>query len=138
MYSFKQYSRWLDNSGSGTSISNKECLFFFFIGVTLLINSKVPNYVTAYEWFSDSAILIDGWMLVVANVWDPRAVIYNSGICKQLSVDYGPSKEKRMIENLGGFVSNFWGFLRVFSKIEFCETQKFLHLNEFICWIMSW
>lgn len=56
-----------------------------------------------------TAILIDGKKLVVANVGDSRAVIYRDGIAKQLSVDHEPSKEKRIIESRGGFVSNLPG-----------------------------
>ncbi|CAI0461039.1 unnamed protein product, partial [Linum tenue] len=53
-----------------------------------------------------TAILIDGEKLVVANVGDSRAVLCRNGLPKQLSVDHEPSKEKRMIESRGGFVSN--------------------------------
>lgn len=56
-----------------------------------------------------TAILIDGQKLVVANVGDSRAVICKNGVAKQLSVDHEPSKEKRLIESRGGFVSNLPG-----------------------------
>ncbi|CAI0461037.1 unnamed protein product [Linum tenue] len=56
-----------------------------------------------------TAILIDGEKLVVANVGDSRAVLCRNGLPKQLSVDHEPSKEKRMIESRGGFVSNIPG-----------------------------
>lgn len=56
-----------------------------------------------------TAILIDGLKLVVANVGDSRAVICNNGVAKQLSVDHEPSKERRLIEDKGGFVSNLPG-----------------------------
>ncbi|GAV74044.1 PP2C domain-containing protein [Cephalotus follicularis] len=56
-----------------------------------------------------TAILINGQKLVVANVGDSRAVICKNGIARQLSVDHEPSKEKRMIETRGGFVSNLPG-----------------------------
>ncbi|CAN1844514.1 Probable protein phosphatase 2C 58 [Linum perenne] len=56
-----------------------------------------------------TAILINGEKLVVANVGDSRAVICKNGVAKQLSVDHEPSKEKRMIESRGGFVSNLPG-----------------------------
>ncbi|KAF8411131.1 hypothetical protein HHK36_003670 [Tetracentron sinense] len=56
-----------------------------------------------------TAILINGQKLVVANVGDSRALICKNGVAKQLSVDHEPSKERRSIENRGGFVSNFPG-----------------------------
>ncbi|XP_059659823.1 probable protein phosphatase 2C 58 [Cornus florida] len=56
-----------------------------------------------------TAILINGQKLVVANVGDSRAVICKKGIAKQLSVDHEPSKEKKVIESKGGFVSNLPG-----------------------------
>lgn len=56
-----------------------------------------------------TAILINGQMLVVANVGDSRAVICKNGMAKQLSVDHEPSVERKDIENRGGFVSNFPG-----------------------------
>ncbi|KAM7276968.1 hypothetical protein ACFE04_018834 [Oxalis oulophora] len=56
-----------------------------------------------------TAILINGEKLVVANVGDSRAVICKNGVAEQLSVDHEPSKEKRLIESRGGFVSNLPG-----------------------------
>lgn len=56
-----------------------------------------------------TAILINGQKLVVANVGDSRAVICKNGVAKQLSIDHEPSKERKIIENRGGFVSNFPG-----------------------------
>ena len=56
-----------------------------------------------------TAILINGQKLIVGNVGDSRAVICKNGVAKQLSVDHEPSKEKRMIERRGGFVSNLPG-----------------------------
>ncbi|KAJ7981499.1 Protein phosphatase 2C family protein [Quillaja saponaria] len=56
-----------------------------------------------------TAILINGQKLVVANVGDSRAVICENGKARQLSVDHEPSKEKRLIEGRGGFVSNIPG-----------------------------
>lgn len=56
-----------------------------------------------------TAILMNGEKLVVANVGDSRAVICRNGVAKQLSVDHEPSKEKRLIESRGGFVSNLPG-----------------------------
>ncbi|XP_022738255.1 probable protein phosphatase 2C 58 isoform X2 [Durio zibethinus] len=56
-----------------------------------------------------TAILINGQKLVVGNIGDSRAVICKNGVAKQLSVDHEPSKEKRMIESRGGFVSNLPG-----------------------------
>ncbi|KAH7576966.1 hypothetical protein ACOSP7_002335 [Xanthoceras sorbifolium] len=56
-----------------------------------------------------TAILINGQKLVVANVGDSRAVLCKNGVAKQLSVDHEPSKEKKLIESRGGFVSNLPG-----------------------------
>ncbi|KAF3444084.1 hypothetical protein FNV43_RR13774 [Rhamnella rubrinervis] len=56
-----------------------------------------------------TAILINGQKLVVANVGDSRAVVSKNGVAQQLSVDHEPSKEKRLIESRGGFVSNLPG-----------------------------
>ncbi|KAG0501425.1 hypothetical protein HPP92_001497 [Vanilla planifolia] len=56
-----------------------------------------------------TAILIDGWKLVVANVGDSRAVICKNGVAKQLSVDHEPNRERCYIEKKGGFVSNIPG-----------------------------
>lgn len=56
-----------------------------------------------------TAILINGEKLVVANVGDSRAVISKNGVAKQLSVDHEPSKERKEIENKGGFVTNIPG-----------------------------
>ncbi|KAK6919093.1 PPM-type phosphatase-like domain [Dillenia turbinata] len=56
-----------------------------------------------------TAILINGQMLMVANVGDSRAVICSNGVAKQLSVDHEPSKERKDIESRGGFVSNIPG-----------------------------
>ncbi|KAL6535805.1 hypothetical protein OROHE_012649 [Orobanche hederae] len=56
-----------------------------------------------------TAILINGQTLVVANIGDSRAVVCKKGVAKQLSVDHEPSKEKKLIESKGGFVSNIPG-----------------------------
>ncbi|EPS66804.1 hypothetical protein M569_07972 [Genlisea aurea] len=56
-----------------------------------------------------TAILINREKLVVGNVGDSRAVICRKGAAKQLSVDHEPSKEKKLIERKGGFVSRFPG-----------------------------
>ncbi|KAM3745284.1 hypothetical protein ACB098_06G114400 [Castanea mollissima] len=56
-----------------------------------------------------TGILINGEKLVVANVGDSRAVICKNGVAKQLSIDHEPSKEKRLIESRGGFVTNLPG-----------------------------
>ncbi|MFS7992483.1 putative protein-serine/threonine phosphatase [Helianthus anomalus] len=56
-----------------------------------------------------TAILINCKKLVVANVGDSRAVICKKGVAKQLSIDHEPSKERKLIENRGGFVSTFPG-----------------------------
>ncbi|GMY10152.1 probable protein phosphatase 2C 58 [Fagus crenata] len=56
-----------------------------------------------------TGILINGEKLVLANVGDSRAVLCKNGVAKQLSVDHEPSKEKRMIESRGGFVTNLPG-----------------------------
>lgn len=72
-----------------------------------------------------TAILINCEKLVVANVGDSRAVICKKGVAKQLSIDHEPSKEKKIIESKGGFVSNLpgnlslllvFGDFRVYSK----------------------
>lgn len=56
-----------------------------------------------------TAILINGEKLVVANVGDSRAVLSKKGVAEQLSVDHEPTKEKKIIESKGGFVSNIPG-----------------------------
>lgn len=56
-----------------------------------------------------TAILINRQKLVVANVGDSRAVISKRGMAKQLSIDHEPSREKKLIESKGGFVSNLPG-----------------------------
>ncbi|CAL9178168.1 unnamed protein product [Musa hybrid cultivar] len=56
-----------------------------------------------------TAILIDGVKLVVANIGDSRAVISKDGVAIQLSVDHEPSRERYLIEEKGGFVSNIPG-----------------------------
>ncbi|OIT00373.1 PREDICTED: probable protein phosphatase 2C 39 isoform X2 [Nicotiana attenuata] len=56
-----------------------------------------------------TAILINGQKLVVANVGDSRAVIFKNGVAKQLSIDHEPVRERKIIEDRGGFVSNFPG-----------------------------
>lgn len=58
-----------------------------------------------------TAILIDGVKLVVANIGDSRAVISKDGVAIQLSVDHEPSRERYLIEEKGGFVSNIPGNL---------------------------
>jgi protein phosphatase 1L len=67
-----------------------------------------------------TAILINGEKLVVANLGDSRAVICKNGVAKQLSVDHEPSREKRLIESRGGFVSNLPGnkLSRIITKEE--------------------
>lgn len=67
-----------------------------------------------------TAILINGQKLVVANVGDSRAVISKSGVAQQLSVDHEPSKEKKLIESRGGFVSNLPG--NNFLKFKLSKT----------------
>ncbi|KAK6919610.1 PPM-type phosphatase-like domain [Dillenia turbinata] len=56
-----------------------------------------------------TAILINGQLLLVANVGDSRAVICSNGVAKQLSVDHEPGRERKDIERRGGFVSNIPG-----------------------------
>lgn len=56
-----------------------------------------------------TAILINCQKLVVANIGDSRAVICRDGKAKQLSVDHEPDKERKEIEERGGFVTKFPG-----------------------------
>ncbi|XWS54154.1 hypothetical protein CRYUN_Cryun10bG0064700 [Craigia yunnanensis] len=56
-----------------------------------------------------TTILINGQKLEMGNVGDSRAVICKNSVAKQLSVDHEPSKEKKMIENRGGFLSHLPG-----------------------------
>ncbi|GAB4849485.1 hypothetical protein Ancab_004279 [Ancistrocladus abbreviatus] len=56
-----------------------------------------------------TAILINNEKLVVANIGDSRAVICKNGKAKQLSIDHEPDKERKDIEDRGGFVSKFPG-----------------------------
>ncbi|KAK9061483.1 hypothetical protein SSX86_018664 [Deinandra increscens subsp. villosa] len=56
-----------------------------------------------------TAILINCETLVVANVGDSRAVLCQDGVAKQLSVDHEPNKERKVIEEKGGFVTEFPG-----------------------------
>ncbi|KVI10473.1 Protein phosphatase 2C [Cynara cardunculus var. scolymus] len=56
-----------------------------------------------------TAILINCETLVVANVGDSRAVLCQDGVAKQLSVDHEPNKERKIIEEKGGFVTEFPG-----------------------------
>ncbi|PWA76099.1 Protein phosphatase 2C [Artemisia annua] len=56
-----------------------------------------------------TAILINCETLVVANVGDSRAVLCQDGVAKQLSVDHEPNKERKVIEEKGGFVTKFPG-----------------------------
>lgn len=56
-----------------------------------------------------TAILINCQKLVVANIGDSRAVICRDGKAKQLSVDHEPDKERKEIEDRGGFVTKFPG-----------------------------
>ncbi|XP_076896942.1 putative protein phosphatase 2C 39 [Bidens hawaiensis] len=56
-----------------------------------------------------TAILVNCEKLVVANVGDSRAVICQDGVAKQLSVDHEPNKERKVIEEKGGFITEFQG-----------------------------
>ncbi|KAI3753736.1 hypothetical protein L2E82_25797 [Cichorium intybus] len=56
-----------------------------------------------------TAILINCEKLVVANVGDSRAVLCQDGVAKQLSVDHEPNKERKVIEEKGGFVIKYPG-----------------------------
>lgn len=62
-----------------------------------------------------TAILINCYKLLVANIGDSRAVLCKNGVAKQLSVDHEPSIESEDIKNRGGFVSNFPGM--TFSNV---------------------
>lgn len=46
---------------------------------------------------------------MVANVGDSRAVLCRDGVAKQLSVDHEPNKERKVIEEKGGFVTEYPG-----------------------------
>ncbi|KAF3781266.1 putative protein phosphatase 2C 44, partial [Nymphaea thermarum] len=56
-----------------------------------------------------TAIVIDGKVLIVANIGDSRAVLCEKGSAVQLSVDHEPHVERKRIENQGGFVTVFPG-----------------------------
>lgn len=56
-----------------------------------------------------TAILINCQKLVVANIGDSRAVICKNGKATQLSIDHEPDRERKDIEERGGFVSRFPG-----------------------------
>ncbi|KAK4255531.1 hypothetical protein QN277_008519 [Acacia crassicarpa] len=82
-----------------------------------------------------TAVLINGQKLVVANVGDSRAVLSKNGKPKQLSIDHEPSKEKKMIESRGGFVSNIPGDVpRVDGKLAvaraFGDKSLKMHLSS--------
>lgn len=51
-----------------------------------------------------TAIIIDGKKLVVANVGDSRAILCRNGKAKGITIDHEPLKEKKQVENRGGFV----------------------------------
>lgn len=82
-----------------------------------------------------TAILINGQKLVVANVGDSRAVLAKNGKPQQLSIDHEPSKEKKIIESRGGFVSNIPGDVpRVDGKLAvaraFGDKSLKMHLSS--------
>lgn len=79
-----------------------------------------------------TAILINGQKLVVANVGDSRAVISKNGKPKQLSIDHEPSKEKKVIESRGGFVSNIPGRYLAFSSVYNKDLRFVEHRYEII------
>ncbi|KAL4554318.1 hypothetical protein LXL04_039538 [Taraxacum kok-saghyz] len=56
-----------------------------------------------------TAILINCEKLVIANVGDSRAVVCRDGVAKQLSVDHEPNKERKIVEEKGGFVTQYPG-----------------------------
>lgn len=72
-----------------------------------------------------TAILIDGEKLVVGNVGDSRAILCRNGEAKQVSVDHDPLKEKKMVENKGGFVSQRAG-TRIEILMEGEETEELI------------
>lgn len=93
-----------------------------------------------------TAILINGQKLVVANVGDSRAIISRKSVAKQLSVDHEPSKEKRLIESKGGFVSNLPGTIMSALKVRTNQvgqdrfsSRKYLEISYLFLWIWnSW
>lgn len=56
-----------------------------------------------------TAILINGRKLWVANLGDSRAVLSRGGQTIQMTVDHEPNRERGIIEDKGGFVSNIPG-----------------------------
>ncbi|KAF3774607.1 putative protein phosphatase 2C 44 [Nymphaea thermarum] len=52
-----------------------------------------------------TAIVIDGQLLLIANVGDSRAVLCDKGSAVQLTVDHEPRTERKRIEKRGGFVT---------------------------------
>lgn len=74
-----------------------------------------------------TAIVIDGKMLIVANIGDSRAVLCEKGSAVQLSVDHEPHVERKRIENQGGFVTLFPGILLWFHLIfsNFCYFSSY-------------
>ncbi|KAJ9562843.1 hypothetical protein OSB04_008003 [Centaurea solstitialis] len=84
------------------------------------LSQEVPDYLRSHLFdniinerkggsTAVTAILINGETLVVANVGDSRAVLCQDGVAKQLSVDHEPNKERKIIEEKGGFVTEFAG-----------------------------
>lgn len=70
-----------------------------------------------------TAILINCETLVVANVGDSRAVLCQDGAAKQLSVDHEPNKERKVIEEKGGFVTKFPGVYQTCSNSTICAKH---------------
>ncbi|OMO83238.1 phosphatase 2C (PP2C)-like protein [Corchorus capsularis] len=57
-----------------------------------------------------TAILMDGEKLIVANVGDSRAILCRAnGAVEQITIDHDPLREKQLVENRGGFVSEMPG-----------------------------
>ncbi|KAJ0694912.1 putative protein-serine/threonine phosphatase [Helianthus annuus] len=79
---------------------NERGLFAVFDGHS---GRQVPDYLLSH--------LFDNIIneLVVANVGDSRAVLCQDGVAKQLSVDHKPNNERKVIEERGGFVTEFAG-----------------------------
>lgn len=79
-------------------------------------------------------ILINGEMLVVANIGESCEVICEDGIAGQLSVDHEPLKEPRLIESKGGFVTDEIGTINLAMKFAQYYVQiSFIYHFQQLC-----